>query len=167
MRTSRTTSTTRMVICDSSSLIHLSANQPLPTSLKQDLDRGKTLQSRASKRRRGIGGGSPMSKLLLPLLFLFATAASAETATGFVDASGGGRLWYEAKGQGSPIVFLHDGLVSSAGWDEPFNVLAVYFRVIRYDRRGFGRSEAPKGPYSDVDDLQAILETLRIGRATP
>src|SRR5436309_5054018 len=106
-----------------------------------------------------------MSKLLLPLLFLFATAASAETATGFVDASGGGKLWYEAKGQGSPIVFLHDGLVSSAGWDEPFDVLAVYFRVVRYDRRGFGRSEVPKGPYSDVDDLQAVFETLKIGRA--
>jgi len=107
-----------------------------------------------------------MPKLLLALLFLFATAASAEPATGFVDAPGGGRLWYEVKGQGSPIVFLHDGLVSSVGWDEPFDVLAVYFRVIRYDRRGFGRSAAPKGPYSDVDDLQAILETLKIGRAT-
>jgi pimeloyl-ACP methyl ester carboxylesterase len=108
----------------------------------------------------------PKLLLALPCLLLLATAASAEPATGFVDAPGGGRLWYEVKGQGSPIVFLHDGLVSSAGWDEPFDVLAVYFRVIRYDRRGFGRSEAPKGPYSDVDDLQAILETLRIGRAT-
>src|SRR3954464_12657241 len=108
----------------------------------------------------------PKLLLALPCLLLLATAASAEPATGFVDAPGGGRLWYEVKGQGSPIVFLHDGLVSSAGWDEPFDALAVYFRVIRYDRRGFGRSEAPKGPYSDVDDLQAILETLKIGRAT-
>jgi pimeloyl-ACP methyl ester carboxylesterase len=108
----------------------------------------------------------PKLLLALPCLLLLATAASAEPATGFVDAPGGGRLWYEVKGQGSPIVFLHDGLVSSAGWDEPFDALAVYFRVIRYDRRGFGRSEAPKGSYSDVNDLQAILETLRIGRAT-
>src|SRR3954453_7419370 len=165
MRTSRTTSATRMVICDSSSLIHLSANQPLPTSLKQDPDRGGSLQGCASKRRRGIGGGSPMPKLLLALLFLFATAAPAAPATGFVDAPGGGRLWYEVKGQGSPIVFLHAGLVGSAGWDASFDHLAKSFRVIRYDRRGFGRSAAPKGPYSDVDDLQAIFETLKIGRA--
>jgi pimeloyl-ACP methyl ester carboxylesterase len=103
--------------------------------------------------------------LALPCLLLLATAASAESPTGFVDAPGGGRLWYEAKGTGAPIVFLHDGLVSSAGWEGPFDSLATSFRAIRYDRRGFGRSEPPKGPYSDVDDLQAILETLRIGRA--
>lgn len=109
----------------------------------------------------------PKPLLALPCLLLLAAAASAQPSTGFVDAPGGGKLWYEVKGQGSgsPIVFLHDGLVSSAGWDEPFDALAVYFRVIRYDRRGFGRSEPPKGPYSDVDDLQAILETLKIGRA--
>jgi pimeloyl-ACP methyl ester carboxylesterase len=101
----------------------------------------------------------------LPCLLLLATAASAQSPTGFVDAPGGGKLWYEARGAGSPIVFLHDGLVSSTGWDGPFEELAKSFRVIRYDRRGFGRSEPPKGPYSNVDDLQAILETLRIGRA--
>jgi pimeloyl-ACP methyl ester carboxylesterase len=104
--------------------------------------------------------------LALPFLLLIATAASAETPTGFVDAPGGGKLWYEVKGQGSPVVFLHDGLVSSAGWDGPFAELSKGFRAIRYDRRGFGRSEAPKGPYSDVDDLQAVFEALKIGRAT-
>lgn len=102
--------------------------------------------------------------LALPC-FLLATAASAQPATGFVDAPGGGRLWYEAKGKGSPIIFLHDGLVSSAGWDGPFDSLAASFRAIRYDRRGFGRSESPKGPYSDVDDLQAVFATLKIDRA--
>ncbi len=107
-----------------------------------------------------------MPKPLLPLLlFLIATAVSAETPTGFIDAPGGGRLWYEVKGQGSPVVFLHDGLVSSAGWEGPFEEIAGSFRAIRYDRRGFGRSEAPKGPYSDVADLQAVFTTLRIGRA--
>src|SRR3982750_1961267 len=108
----------------------------------------------------------PKRLLALPCFLLLATAVSAHPPTGFVDAPGGGRLWYETKGQGSPIVFLHDGLVSSVGWDGPFDSLADSFGVVRYDRRGFGRSEPPKGPYSDVDDLQAILETLRIGRAT-
>jgi pimeloyl-ACP methyl ester carboxylesterase len=36
---------------------------------------------------------------------------------------------------------------------------------VRYDRRGFGRSEPPKGPYSDVDDRHAVLDTLNISRA--
>ena len=100
------------------------------------------------------------------LLFLIASAASATSAaTGFVEAPGGGRLWYEIQGEGAPVVFLHDGLVSSAGWDGPFGDLSKSFRAIRYDRRGFGRSEAPKGPYSDVDDLDAVFGTLKIGRA--
>ncbi len=105
--------------------------------------------------------------LLLSLLYssLMATLSAAESASGFVEASGGGRLGYEVKGEGTPIVLLHDGLVSSAGWDRPFDVFAKSFRAIRYDRRGFGRSAPPKGPYSDVDDLQAIVETLKVGRA--
>jgi pimeloyl-ACP methyl ester carboxylesterase len=96
---------------------------------------------------------------------LMATGSAAQPATGFVDAPGGGRLWYEARGEGTPIVFLHDGLVASATWDRPFDDFAKSFRAIRYDRRGFGRSEAPKGPYSDVKDLQALFATLQIGRA--
>ncbi len=107
----------------------------------------------------------PKLLLALPCLLLITAAAAAEAPTGFVDAPGGGRLWYEVKGQGSPILFLHDGLVSSAGWEGPFDSLAKSFRVIRYDRRGFGRSEPPKGPYSDVDDLQAVFATLKVGRA--
>ena len=102
---------------------------------------------------------------VLALFVLFAATASAQPTTGFVDAPGGGRLWYEVKGEGSPIVFLHDGLVASAGWDGPFDALAKSFRVIRYDRRGFGRSEPPTGPYSNVDDLHAVFEALKIGRA--
>jgi pimeloyl-ACP methyl ester carboxylesterase len=96
---------------------------------------------------------------------LMATVSSAESSTGFVDAPGGGRLWYEVKGEGTPIVFLHDGLISSATWDTQFDDFAKSFRAIRYDRRGFGRSEKPKGPYSDVDDLQAVFAALKIGRA--
>ena len=112
-------------------------------------------------------GSIPRRVLLLGLLSacLISTIAAAEPATGFVDAPGSGRLGYEVKGKGTPLVFLHDGLVSSAGWDRPFDVLAKSFQAIRYDRRGFGRSAPPKGPYSDVDDLHAVLETLKAGRA--
>ena len=105
--------------------------------------------------------------LLLGVLYpsLMATVSAAESTTGFVDAPGGGRLWYEAQGEGAPIVFLHDGLVASATWDSQLDVFAKNFRAIRYDRRGFGRSAVPKGPYSDVDDLHAVFESLKIGRA--
>ena len=112
-------------------------------------------------------GSIPRRVLLLGLLSscLISTVAAAESTTGFVEAPGGGKLGYEVRGEGTPIVFLHDGLVSSAGWDSTFDTLAKSFRAIRYDRRGFGRSGPPKGPYSDVDDLHAIFETLKVGRA--
>ncbi len=91
-------------------------------------------------------------------------AEPGESTTGFIDVPGG-KLWYEAKGEGTPIVFLHDGLLPSATWDGQFDVFARSFRAIRYDRRGFGRSEAPKEAYSDLDDLHAVLAALKVERA--
>ncbi|HEX9944228.1 MAG TPA: alpha/beta fold hydrolase [Thermoanaerobaculia bacterium] len=99
------------------------------------------------------------------LLSLPAQAASpAEPATGFVEIPGG-KLWYEARGEGTPMVLLHDGLLPSATWDGQVDAFSRSFRVIRYDRRGYGRSEPPKGPYSDIDDLHAVFEALKIARA--
>jgi len=107
-------------------------------------------------------------KILFSMLLLVAAAARAaepaESSTGLLEVPGG-KLWYEARGEGTPMVFLHDGLVSSATWNDPFAAFARDFRAIRYDRRGFGRSEPAKGPYSDVDDLHALLESLKSGRA--
>lgn len=105
--------------------------------------------------------------LFASLLFLAATIRAAEPpgpATGFIEVPNG-RLWYEAKGEGTPIVFLHDGLVSSATWDGQMDAFARHFRAIRYDRRGYGQSYPPKGPYSDVDDLHALFESLKLSRA--
>ena len=42
---------------------------------------------------------------------------------------------------------------------------ARLFRTVRYDRRGYGHSEAAKAAFSDVDDLHAVLEALKIERA--
>jgi pimeloyl-ACP methyl ester carboxylesterase len=105
--------------------------------------------------------------LSLVLILGAATVQGAEpaaSATGFVEVPNG-KLWYEVRGQGEAIILLHDGLLSSAAWDVPFETLARSFRVVRYDRRGFGRSEATKEPYSDVEDLQAVFDALKIGRA--
>lgn len=105
--------------------------------------------------------------LFSSLLFLAITVRAADPsgpATGFVEVPGG-KLWYEARGEGTPVVFLHDGLISSATWDGQMDAFAKRFRAIRYDRRGYGQSDPPKGPYSDVDDLHALFESLKLGRA--
>jgi pimeloyl-ACP methyl ester carboxylesterase/dienelactone hydrolase len=104
---------------------------------------------------------------LLSLLLGMAVARPAhpaESATGMIEVPNG-KLWYEVRGEGPAVVLLHDGLLSSASWGGPFDELARSFRVVRYDRRGFGRSTAGKEPFSDVEDLQAVFDTLKIGHA--
>ena len=105
--------------------------------------------------------------LFASLSFLATTVQAADPpgpSTGFVEVPNG-RLWYETKGKGTPVVFLHDGLISSATWDGQMDAFAKRFRAIRYDRRGYGQSDPPKGPYSDVDDLHTFFESLKISRA--
>jgi len=91
-------------------------------------------------------------------------AVSKEPSAGFVEVAGG-KLWYEEQGQGTPMVFLHDGLLPSATWDEQFPLFAKSFRAIRYDRRGYGRSAPAQGPHSDIEDLAAVFAAGGIERA--
>jgi 3-oxoadipate enol-lactonase len=93
-----------------------------------------------------------------------ASKPSAET-TGYVDVEGG-KLYYEAAGSGPAIVLIHDGLLHSEVWDGQWGEFSKDYRVIRYDRRGYGRSSAPTAPYSNVDDLQAVLGAVDVQRAT-
>jgi 3-oxoadipate enol-lactonase len=74
-------------------------------------------------------------------------------------------LYYEEVGQGPPLLFIHAFPVGRAMWEPQVRFFAGRFRVITYDCRGFGRSEAPTTPtaYSQaasVADAQALLEHL-------
>ena len=75
-------------------------------------------------------------------------------------------LWYDDTGSGSPLVLLHVGVVDSRIWDPVMPLLGGRYRLIRYDQRGFGRSPAPDGPYSVVDDLVSVLDAAGVERAT-
>jgi pimeloyl-ACP methyl ester carboxylesterase len=97
-----------------------------------------------------------------PALLLLLTAIPAWGD--FVEVPGA-KLWYEARGDGPPLVLLHDGFVSSATWDDQMPAFARLFRTVRYDRRGYGRSESNREPYSHLDDLAAFLDALKIDRA--
>jgi non-heme chloroperoxidase len=73
-------------------------------------------------------------------------------------------LYYEDHGTGSPVVLIHGYPLSGRAWDKQVPVLAeAGYRVITYDRRGFGRSSKPSVGY-DYDtfaaDLNALLEHL-------
>jgi len=80
----------------------------------------------------------------------------------------GVRLWYKDTGGGGvPIVVLHSNTGSSQNWEHQIPAFtAAGYRLIAYDRRGFGRSMTQPGAPAGTaaDDLQALMKSLGIER---
>jgi pimeloyl-ACP methyl ester carboxylesterase len=113
-----------------------------------------------------LRGSRHISALALLLLATGITAsAQAAVSRGFLKVDGG-KLYYEAAGKGRVLVFIHGGQMDRRIWDDQFNAFAKQYRVIRYDVRGYGKSSIPTKPYSNIDDLQALLKSLRVQKAT-
>jgi non-heme chloroperoxidase len=75
-------------------------------------------------------------------------------------------IYYEDHGSGLPVVLIHGYPLNSDSWERQERVLlSAGYRVIRYDRRGFGRSSRPTTGF-DYDtfaaDLNALLEELEL-----
>lgn len=93
--------------------------------------------------------------------------ATATPPTGIAEVNGT-RLWYEVTGPlgaAPPIVLLHAGIADARMWDDQVAPFAERFPVIRYDARGFGRSDPAVGSFSPRADLAALLAALEIERA--
>jgi pimeloyl-ACP methyl ester carboxylesterase len=87
------------------------------------------------------------------------------TKTGYLDI-GGGKVFYEATGEGEPVVLLHAGFVDSRMWDEQWHALSQDFAVLRFDMLGFGKSDPEERPVSRRQELYKVLEQTGIERAT-
>jgi non-heme chloroperoxidase len=69
-------------------------------------------------------------------------------------------LYYEDHGQGQPVVLIHGYPLDGASWERQTSaLLEAGYRVITYDRRGFGKSSQPTTGY-DYDTFAADLNTL-------
>ena len=76
------------------------------------------------------------------------------------DANTPIELHYEDYGAGKPVVLIHGWPLSGRSWEAQVPALvAAGFRVIAYDRRGFGQSSQPWSGY-DYDTLAADLDAL-------
>jgi len=67
------------------------------------------------------------------------------------------------------LVFSNSLATSLAMWDEQAAALKDRFRVLRYDQRGHGETEAPAGRYAFdtlLDDALALMDALGIAKAT-
>lgn len=80
------------------------------------------------------------------------------------------QLYYEDNGAGAPIVLLHGWPLDSRSWEPQLPALTqAGYRVVTYDRRGFGRSTRPSTGYDFdtlADDLHAVLEHLDLAEVT-
>ena len=84
--------------------------------------------------------------------------------TGYAP-SGGAQLYFEVSGEGPAVVFIHAGVADHRMWQPQVEAFASWHRVVRYDLRGFGKSTAPEEPFSQRDDLLAVLRHLSIDKA--
>ena len=87
-----------------------------------------------------------------------------------VEASDGTKIHYQDWGKGAPLVLIHGWPLSSAMWEKQALFLVEHgFRVISYDRRGFGQSEKPWDGYDydtfagDLNSLMTSLDLMAAG----
>ncbi|MFC0534116.1 alpha/beta fold hydrolase [Phytohabitans kaempferiae] len=88
-----------------------------------------------------------------------------------VGAENGGdiEIYYEDHGQGQPVVLIHGYPLNGRSWERQHReLLDAGYRVIAYDRRGFGESSRPSLGY-DYDtfagDLNTLMERLDLSDA--
>jgi pimeloyl-ACP methyl ester carboxylesterase len=86
------------------------------------------------------------------------------------ENSGNIDLYYEDHGSGQPVVLIHGWPLSGASWErQVLPLLDAGYRVITYDRRGFGNSSKPTSGYDydtfaeDLDKVLTKLELRNIG----
>jgi len=75
-------------------------------------------------------------------------------------------LYYEDHGSGKPVILIHGYPLNGASWEKQIPVLlAAGYRVITYDRRGFGKSSQPTEGYAYdtfAEDLRTLITRLEL-----
>jgi pimeloyl-ACP methyl ester carboxylesterase len=79
-------------------------------------------------------------------------------------------IYYEDCGEGRPVVLIHGWPLNGGSWErQSAALLAAGYRVITYDRRGFGKSSQPAGGYDYntlAKDTYQLLERLDLKDVT-
>lgn len=82
--------------------------------------------------------------------------------------SAGHDIWWEARGDGPPVLLLNGLSSASEAWFRLLPHLVQDYRVITMDNRGVGRSAAPRGRYkvtTMAQDAQCVLDAAGVERA--
>jgi len=99
---------------------------------------------------------------------LAAAHAQSVVREAYAELSGARLFYRDTGGTGVPVVLLHAATGNSLFWEYQLPAFtAAGYRVVAYDRRGFGRSAfEPFGaqPGTDADDLLGLLDHLAVDR---
>lgn len=92
---------------------------------------------------------------------------SAAAAPGHFAKVSGAKLYYEECNTAASInvVLLHDGLLHSVTWDDVWAPLCAKYHVLRYDRRGYGRSDVATTPFAPEEDLFQLMHLVKMDHA--
>ena len=86
------------------------------------------------------------------------------------ENTGNIELYYEDHGCGKPVVLIHGYPLSGASWEKQVPALLnAGYRVITYDRRGFGKSSQPTDGYNYdtfTEDLYKLIVQLKLQDVT-
>ena len=76
-------------------------------------------------------------------------------------------LYYEAWGEGEPLIFVHGHSLDRRMWRKQVEYFRDKYRVICYDARGYGHSSKQREEvlFTHADDLIALMDALKIDRA--
>lgn len=100
----------------------------------------------------------------LLLLLSLSVSTAAQTRTGRINV-GDAVINYELTGRGVAVVLVHGWANTLAIWDNQVPAFSQRYQVLRYDRRGFGRSTGFADVSADPDDLRILLDSLGIASA--
>lgn len=70
----------------------------------------------------------------------------------------------EEKGTGETILFVHADFVDGGMWKPVMDRLSPRYRVVCFDKRGYGRSEPVTGPICRRRELEAVVRSLGKGK---
>jgi pimeloyl-ACP methyl ester carboxylesterase len=90
--------------------------------------------------------------------------ASPAAQAGILETSGA-RIHYSVTGSGPAVVLIHGWALSLREWDDQIAALSPHFRVVAFDRRGYGRSTGFADASADPGDIRVLLDTLGIRSA--
>jgi pimeloyl-ACP methyl ester carboxylesterase len=87
----------------------------------------------------------------------------------YIEAQGA-KLYFEERGEGYPILFIHEFASDMRGWEFQLRHFARNYRCIAFNARGYPPSDVPEDSASyswelAVDDIAAVMRGLSIERA--